>query len=461
MEKNNEKKVFATLIMSPGKENFILEIGDQCFLVPEPENEADKEAVAVFILDGVEEEKIGYLAQSPSTLIKGEFAKKIKSLISEGRISKGVKVSEVTSREVRRTGGEVSTKPAYILEIPFTLREEDVLKEIEEKKKKEDEEFSEELIKITSEKEGIGIDKKIMRKAYKVMQHYKLANSQILEILKSYKKYPKELENNIPKTVETMFIDSSNIMKASTEYALTGSHLRFVGPRATGKNLAVEVLAFILQRPIINFPVSVTTDEFSLIAEETLKAKDGLAVMELQKKSLTIALEHGAILVLDEINSIRPEVATAIHSALDFRREISLSNGEVIKGDKNFIAIATMNEKYEGTREMNEATISRFSAIRFNEYDNIVEILKEKVADALVSDIDICQKIYSAIKDAAFTNGEISDAGLSIRGFESALRVSSRGIISIKDALRSSVIEMYQDEFERESANNILEMYCK
>jgi len=97
---------------------------------------------------------------------------------------------------------------------------------------------------------------------------------------------------------------------------------------------------------------------------------------------LTMAMRHGGVLVIDEINAGSPEVNFVFQSALDDDRQIILRNkdNEVVKAHENFLVIATMNPDYEGTHPLNEALEDRFDIVLEVNYDEKIEerIIKDK-----------------------------------------------------------------------------------
>lgn len=60
----------------------------------------------------------------------------------------------------------------------------------------------------------------------------------------------------------------------------------------------------------------------------------------------------------------RNEAMAVLHSLLDYRRRIDIPGYRMIEVDPACRFIATMNYGYSGTREMNEALMSRFTVIQ-------------------------------------------------------------------------------------------------
>ena len=71
----------------------------------------------------------------------------------------------------------------------------------------------------------------------------------------------------------------------------------------------------------------------------------------------------GGFGVLDEINMEKNESLAVLHATLDFRRIIDVPGYDRITLHPATRFIATMNYGYAGTRELNEALMSRFMVI--------------------------------------------------------------------------------------------------
>jgi MoxR-like ATPase len=129
---------------------------------------------------------------------------------------------------------------------------------------------------------------------------------------------------------------------------------------------------------------------------------------------LTDAVRNGKVCLLDEINSLKPEVAFAIHGLLDHRRELVLTDkpsatgsSEVITAHKDFAVIAAGNPFYEGVRVMNEAFRDRFAvqlSLGYNaELDHaVIDLNCDGISDEMVVAIrQFVVKIRQAVKNKA------------------------------------------------------------
>ncbi len=139
-----------------------------------------------------------------------------------------------------------------------------------------------------------------------------------------------------------------------------------LGPRGTGKSSLAADVALRLDLPYCYIPCHTGATSEALIGQWIPNPKGvGYVWMD---GILTRAVRKGYICLLDEVNSLKPEVAFAIHGLLDHRRELVLAekpddNGEpeVVVAHEKFGLIAAGNPFYEGVRVMNEAFRDRFA----------------------------------------------------------------------------------------------------
>jgi len=147
-----------------------------------------------------------------------------------------------------------------------------------------------------------------------------------------------------------------------------GKAILLLGPTGTGKTRMAEEVAIKRGQRLINVPCHtggtaemllgqmVPNPNFGLPNEPQFKWKDGL---------VTRAVKGGHILLLDEINSLNPEVTFCLHGLFDHRKELVLpdypGDDDVIKAAPGFGVIAAGNPDYEGVQVMNTAFRDRFA----------------------------------------------------------------------------------------------------
>ena len=78
---------------------------------------------------------------------------------------------------------------------------------------------------------------------------------------------------------------------------LQGQNLLLTGPKATGKNILAENLAYIFNRPSYNISFHVNTNSGDLIGTDTFEDNE----VKLRKGSIYRCAEYGGFGILDEI----------------------------------------------------------------------------------------------------------------------------------------------------------------
>ena len=149
------------------------------------------------------------------------------------------------------------------------------------------------------------------------------------------------------------------VWESAAAALLCGEHLLLAGPKATGKNVLAEDLAALFGRPVWDVSMYVNVDAAALIGADTLK--DGQVVF--REGPVCACARLGGFGVLDEVNMAKNEALAVLHATLDHRRVIDVPGYERIQLDDAARFIGTMNYGYAGTRELNEALVSRFVVV--------------------------------------------------------------------------------------------------
>ena len=157
---------------------------------------------------------------------------------------------------------------------------------------------------------------------------------------------------------------------------------------------------------------------------------------------------NGGFCILDEINMAKNDAMAVLHSALDYRRLIDVPGYECIPIHPAARFIATMNYGYAGTRELNEALVSRFTVIRMPtlEEPQLCELLRANVSEASDENIKRCTGLFLDL-NAKAVNGEISTNSVDMRGMIAALHLMTDGMAP-KDAIAVSITNKCFDEYE-------------
>lgn len=89
-----------------------------------------------------------------------------------------------------------------------------------------------------------------------------------------------------------------DILEMAIAGLLRGENLLLTGPKATGKNILAENLAYIFGRPSYNVSFHVNTNSGDLIGTDTFSDNE----VKLRKGSIYQCAEYGGFGILDEIN---------------------------------------------------------------------------------------------------------------------------------------------------------------
>jgi len=264
--------------------------------------------------------------------------------------------------------------------------------------------------------------------------------------------------NNIDETVKNRCITRPSALYVGGEVwsmaiasILEGHNILLEGEKATGKNVLAENLAFAFGRPTWDVSMHVNIDSSSLIGDETFKNGE----VEFKPGHIYNVARYGGFGVLDEINMAKNEALAVLHAILDDRRVIDVPGYDRIKMHECSRLIATMNYGYVGTRELNEALVSRFVVISVPSLDSkgLTNLLKSKFMD-VNDNVKFLVKLFLDLQAKA-KNGEISTRSVDLRGIINALGLIDRGI-NPRAAITSCIVNKAFDEFERTKINDVV-----
>ena len=278
---------------------------------------------------------------------------------------------------------------------------------------------------------------------------------QVLENINSVTKY-QDMVPVVP--VKYAQADAYGELTRCLAYRIKGMNLRLIGNKGSGKNTLADTVDWILNIPQYRMQGNAEMDKLDMLGSPTVKQGD----MEYQLSDMITYLRDGADVVLDEGNTIKPEVADLLHSLTDEAKQIEVPGyGLVAMSPLSAITI-TMNEGYMGTTRMNEATVDRFVPIQMAQPESITEMLKNVVPTASDKSLNICNTIYCGIKDKIGSvdgNGDLEADAMTIRGFIDALRIEP--LLGLKRALKDNVANKPQDAYARIQLNELIESVVK
>ena len=259
------------------------------------------------------------------------------------------------------------------------------------------------------------------------------------------------IENNpVPEAYKSRIPDprfryhGEAILRAATAAILSGKNLLLVGEKSTGKNVLAENLAKLFQRPLWNVSLHMSIDAAALIGDDSLR--DGNVFF--REGPITVASKVGGFAVLDEINMAKNEALAVLHSTLDYRRIIDMPGYDLSKIHPATRFIATMNEGYEGTRDLNEALLSRFVVLKMpamaeSDLKQLFEETYPNLKPAFLSDL---ARLVADMDKKAAAN-EIARHAVDIRGLFDALDLVKEGL-ELNDALAMTLSNKLFDPFE-------------
>jgi MoxR-like ATPase len=237
-----------------------------------------------------------------------------------------------------------------------------------------------------------------------------------------------------------------DILEMSIAALLQGENLLLSGAKATGKNVLCENLAYLFNRPSYNISFHVNTDSAALIGTDTFKNNE----VQLRKGPVYQCADFGGFGIFDEINMAKNDAVSVLHATLDHRRIIDVPGYDKIRLHEATRFIGTMNYGYAGTKELNEALVSRFLVVDMPplDEDTLKFLLLRHFPDAKEACIEQFAGLFMDLQTKAY-NGEISTKPLDLRGLISAIRTIRAGL-SPANAIRMGITNKSFDVFERE-----------
>ena len=242
------------------------------------------------------------------------------------------------------------------------------------------------------------------------------------------------------------------ILEMAIAAILQGQNLLLTGPKATGKNILAENLAYIFNRPSYNVSFHVNTSSGDLIGTDTFEDNE----VKLRKGSIYRCAEYGGFGILDEINMAKNDAVSVLHATLDYRRSIDVPGYDKIDLHPAARFIGTMNYGYAGTKELNEALVSRFLVIDMpaQTEETLGFIFKEMFPDAKEKAVEQFVGLFLDLQLKAL-NSEISTKALDLRGLLAAMRIDKVGL-SPALAVQMGVVNKTFDIFEKEIVEDVV-----
>ena len=287
---------------------------------------------------------------------------------------------------------------------------------------------------------------------YDFLRKQQVSESLIADIEKFRKEYPVTEEQRVRIPNPPIPFYGKELLEMSIATLLKGENLLLSGGKATGKNILAENLAYVFGRPSYNISFHVNVDSAALIGTDTFIENE----VRLRKGMVTLCAENGGFGVFDEINMAKNDAVSVLHAALDYRGIIDIPGYDRIELHPATRFIGTMNYGYAGTKELNEALVSRFMVLNMPKQDEETVTLIMKTYFPEIKDHALKQftGLFMDLQLKA-EHSEISTKSVDIRGMIGALKTIQTGLRPTL-AVNMGITNKSFDIFEREIVEDIV-----
>ena len=235
------------------------------------------------------------------------------------------------------------------------------------------------------------------------------------------------------------------------------------GESGTGKTYMTEQACAKLRREFIRVNITVETDEDDLLGHYALI--DGNTVW--QDGPVIIAMERGAVLLLDEIDLASNKVM-CLQPILEGKGVYLKKVNRFVSPSVGFNVLATANTKgkgsedgrFIGTNILNEAFLERFPITVEQEYPSMS--VERKILDKVFASLDITE--YGDFAEKLVTWADIIRKTFYEGGIDEI--IATRRLVHIVNAYaifgdRKKAIEMCIARFDDDTKTSFLDLYSK
>lgn len=267
----------------------------------------------------------------------------------------------------------------------------------------------------------------------------------INEIVEFRKNYPVEEAYASRVPLPKQFYYGKAVWEQAVTALLCGENILLVGHKATGKNIFAENLAGVFGRPRWDVSFHVNMDAASLIGMDTFQNGE----VTFRPGPVYTAARAGGFTVLDEINMAKSEAMAVLHATLDFRKTIDVPGYDRIELHPATRFIATMNYGYSGTKELNEALVSRFAVIQMPmiSLESLVKLICNQYPDIRKEASEELAAVFLDLQKKC-ENAEISSKALDLRGLLGSIGLMEKGL-DIYTALDMGITNKSFDPYEQ------------
>ena len=145
----------------------------------------------------------------------------------------------------------------------------------------------------------------------------------------------------------------------------------------------------------------------------------------------------------------KSEAMAVLHATLDFRKTIDVPGYERIQLHPATRFIATMNYGYSGTKELNEALVSRFAVIQMPmiSLESLVKLICNQYPDIRKEASEELESVFLDLQKKC-ENAEISSKALDLRGLLGSIGMMEKGL-DIYTALDMGITNKSFDPYEQ------------
>lgn len=291
-----------------------------------------------------------------------------------------------------------------------------------------------------------------MVKELEFLEEQNIRPSLIRELEKFRTSYPVDPAVTYRVTKPQMPFFGREILEMGIAALLNGENLLLTGSKATGKNVLAENLAYLFGRPSYNISFHVNVGSAELIGTDTFVDNQ----VQLRRGSIYRCAQYGGFGILDEINMAKNDAVSVLHATLDYRRSIDVPGYDKIDLHPAARFIGTMNYGYAGTKELNEALVSRFLVIDMPDQneETLTHILRTTFPNGKKEAMEQFVGLFLDLQTKA-ENGEISTRALDLRGLLAAVGTMEQGLSPLL-AVRMGLVNKCFDQFEREIVEDVV-----
>ena len=217
-----------------------------------------------------------------------------------------------------------------------------------------------------------------------------------------------------------------------------------------GKEILEMSIAGLLEGENVSFHVN--TNSGDLIGTDTFVNNE----VCLRKGSIYQCAEYGGFGILDEINMAKNDAVSVLHATLDYRRSIDVPGYDRIDLHPAARFIGTMNYGYAGTKELNEALVSRFLVIDMpaQTEETLGFIFRKMFPEAKEKAVEQFIGVFMDLQKKS-VNSEISTKALDLRGLLAAMKIVRAGLSPLA-AVQMGVVNKTFDIFEKEIVDDVV-----